>query len=744
MTKTPVLLPILVFLSTLGHACDTVCLAQADRAPSGGVLIGRDDSLDAIVSKAARVRPHPRQIAWQEKEFTAFIHFGMNSFTDVEWGSGKERPEQFMPTEFDARQWVRAFKSAGMRGVVLTAKHHDGFCLWQTDTTEHSIKNSPWRGGKGDVVRDVADACRAEGLALGIYLSPWDRNTKQFGKPGYNEIFQQQLRELLTRYGDVYDVWFDGAHAPRDKPEIFDWSGHFRLIRRLQPGACISVMGPDVRWCGNEAGHTRNAEWNVVPIDSGDARPADASQETTEAIVMRFNSQQADLGSRDAIREARQLVWRPAMTNTSIRPGWFYHKSQDDKVRALDNLLDIYYNSVGGNTQFLLNVPPDARGLVHENDARRLEQMGRVLRATFDENLTATATCATESGLSGESGSSIDGDTSTYRTSLDGASTLEIEYRLAGAKTFNVAMVQEHIADGQRVEEFEVDAWIDGTWKRIAGATTVGYKRLRRFDAVTTDRVRLRVTRSRLNPMISEFGLFYAPPILAAPTISRDAKGLVRIAAQPGIEIRYTLDGSEPTSQSKLYADPFPLPLGGHVKAIALPGAAAIDFGTDTTARREFGRAKTLWRIVSVDSEEPRENGFARSAIDDDPNTFWHTQWVGGDPGYPHEIVVDLGETLELAGFTYLPRQDGTDGGLIAKYEFYVSGDPKQWNDPAASGEFANVLNNPVRQRVAFDKPHKGQPHKGRYIRLVALASPNNKPWAGAAEIDVIERRVEP
>ncbi len=511
-------------LAALSFCCLSTAAPPHDFA-GRSAMIAPGDSLEDIVGKAARVTPAPRQEAWQELEFTAFVHFGMNTFTDREWGTGQETPNQFAPTAFDARQWVRAFKAAGMRGVVLTAKHHDGFCLWQTDTTAHSIKHSAWRGGAGDVVREVAEACRAEGLKFGVYLSPWDRNTKKFGTPGYNAIFQQQLRELLTNYGEVYDVWFDGAHAPRDKPEVFDWSGHYRLIRRLQPGACISVMGPDVRWCGNEAGHTRPAEWNVVPIDSSDPRPAERSQETTEAIVKRFNARADDLGSRNVIKNARQLVWRPAMTNTSIRPGWFYHASQDNQLRSLQNLLDIYYGSVGGNTQFLLNIPPDRRGLIHENDVRRLAALGDVRRATFHTNLAdgaeakATAVKGTHTAAT-----TVDGNKETYWTTAEGVTAATIEYDLGEPRTFNVAMLQEYITVGQRIEEFFLEAWNGPSWDMIARSSTVGYKRLLRFDTVTARRVRVRITQSRLCPTIAAFGLFRSPSLLSAPRITRDRR----------------------------------------------------------------------------------------------------------------------------------------------------------------------------------------------------------------------------
>ncbi len=719
---------------TLLFACSCAA-AQNDASYRGrSAMISPDDTIEEIVEKAARVRPAPRQVAWQELEFTAFIHFGMNTFTDREWGTGKESPDQFAPTAFDARQWIRAFKAAGMKGVVLTAKHHDGFCLWQTDTTGHSIKNSAWRNGKGDVVREVADACRAGGLQFGVYLSPWDRNTTEFGKPGYNAIFQKQLRELLTNYGEVYDVWFDGAHAPGDKPEIFDWSGHFKLIRKLQPNACISVMGPDVRWCGNEAGHTRATEWNVVPIKSGDPRPAELSQETTVAIVKNFNSRAQDLGSRAAIKDAQQLIWRPAMTNTSIRPGWFYHASQDKKVRSLQNLLDIYYGSVGGNTQFLLNIPPDRRGLVHENDVRRLTQLGRVLRGIFDENLALNAEVTSDASIKqNAAATTVDGNNNTYWTTQEGVTTAQITYDLGAPKTFNVAMLQEYIRIGQRIEQFSLEVLQGAEWKTIAQATTVGYKKLLRFEPVTARKVRLRITQSRLCPTLSAFGLFRSPVLLSAPSISRNRKGMVTLEAAPGIAIHYTLDGSKPARQSKRYTKPFPLPEGGLVRAVSIPNENVVDTGLPTESAHEFGIAKSGWKVVSADSEEPHADNHAAKAIDDDPSTFWHTQWQGGNPGYPHEIVIDLGKTVEATGFTYLPRQDGKDGGLVARYEFYVSNEKNQWGEPVIRGEFDNILNNPVQQRVLFSKKKTG-----RYLRFVALASPNNKQWAGAAEIGVL------
>jgi alpha-L-fucosidase len=484
------------------------------------VTIGPADRPEDVVRKAASVTPSERQLAWQEVEFAAFVHFGMNTFTNREWGEGKEDPKLFNPTDFNARQWVAAFKEAGMKMLILTAKHHDGFCLWPSRSTEHSVKNSPWREGKGDVVAEVADACREAKLKLGLYLSPWDRHEPKYGdSPAYNEHFKNQLGELLTNYGDVADVWFDGAcgEGPNGKRQIYDWPAYWSVIRELQPKATISIMGPDVRWCGNEAGISRESEWSVVPF----FKPV---EEATSDSLGGLNFQQKDLGSRpvlfEAAKKGAQLVWYPAQVDTSIRPGWFYHAAEDGKVRPLDRLLDIYYGSVGGNCMLLLNVPPDQRGRIHENDAQRLKEIGNVLRATFADNLAkgakAAASDTRKGGMFGAA-NTIDADKDSYWSTDDGVTAASIEYDLGTAKTFNVALLQEQIHVGQRIEEFFLDAWTGSSWKEIVRSTTVGYKRLLRFPELTALRVRVRITKSRVCPTLSNFGLFRAPTIAPAP-----------------------------------------------------------------------------------------------------------------------------------------------------------------------------------------------------------------------------------
>ena len=332
--------------------------------------------------RLVQVVPSPRQLAHQKLEFYAFIHFTVNTFTGREWGNGSEDPAIFNPEKLDAEQWARAVKSAGMRGMILTCKHHDGFCLWPSKLTDHSVASSPFRGGHGDVVREVSDACRKTGLRFGIYLSPWDRNSPLYGQgKAYDDYFVAQLTELLTGYGDIFSVWFDGAcgEGPNGKKQVYDWERYYAVIRELQPDACISVCGPDVRWCGNEAGYTRPSEWSVVPARTRETEmiASKSQQADDESFRLRkISAWDADLGSREILQDEERLVWYPAEVNTSIRPGWFWHPEENDKVRPLDELIHIYMNSVGGNATFLLNIPPTNEGLFHENDVKRLEEIG--------------------------------------------------------------------------------------------------------------------------------------------------------------------------------------------------------------------------------------------------------------------------------------------------------------------------------------------------------------------------------
>lgn len=468
---------------------------------SNVVKILSTDSTNDIVFKAAHVAPTARQSAWQELEFQAFVHFGMNSFTDQEWGEGKEDPKSFNPSAFDADQWLEAFKAADMKGIILTAKHHDGFCLWPSACTEHSVKNSPWKDGKGDVVREVAMACQRSGLKFGVYLSPWDKHEPSYGdSPKYNEFFRNQLTELLTNYGQISEVWFDGAcgEGPNGKRQVYDWPSYYALIRKLQPGAVISIKGPDVRWCGNEAGKTRESEWSVIPLK------VHPKQNEWPDLT------EDDLGSLKKIKDASYLIWYPAQTDTSIRPGWFYHSSQDKQVKPISDLMDIYFRSVGGNSQLLLNVPPDRRGLIHDNDVARLKELGDVLRRIFGNNVVQSAKASASSARAKnyDAGRAADGNPETYWTPEDWNEKPIIEFDLGEEKTFNCAVLQEYIKAGQRVEEFSLEAWDGCGWNEICRSTTIGYKRILFFNDIKAQKVRVCFIRTRLSPTLSEFGLY--------------------------------------------------------------------------------------------------------------------------------------------------------------------------------------------------------------------------------------------
>jgi len=428
--------------------------------------------------------PSARQLRWHELEFYGFLHFTINTFTDKEWGYGDEDPALFNPTAFSADAIIRGLKDSGMRAVILTCKHHDGFCLWPTRTTEHSVRRSPWRDGKGDVVREISEAARSHGLKFGVYLSPWDRNNPAYGKPEYIGIYRDQLRELLTRYGEIFEVWHDGANGgdgyyggAREKRQIdkhvyYEWPRTWQLIRQLQPNAVVfSDVGPDIRWVGNERGIAAETSWatyDPVAVDGGSAAPGDVREKESQVGTLR--------GTR----------WLPAECDVSIRPGWFWHEKENARVKTPAQLADLYFKSVGRGGSFLLNVPPDRRGLLHENDVASLRAFGEHLKATFAVNLAGTA-----------------------RPDKD------LQLKLPRPATFNVVRIREDIREGQRVEAFTVEAMTAGAWRPIAEATSIGACRLLRLaQPVTTSTVRLRITKSGAPPLISEFALFSEPAFL--------------------------------------------------------------------------------------------------------------------------------------------------------------------------------------------------------------------------------------
>ncbi|MFP4488824.1 MAG: alpha-L-fucosidase [Bacteroidales bacterium] len=476
---------------------------ETDEGPyyTGSVSFPAGTGMEEKIKMAARVVPDSQQLAWQKLEMTAFIHFSVNTFTGKEWGDGDESPELFNPTEFNAEQWARVISEAGMKMIILTCKHHDGFCLWPTGTTKHSVRYSPWKSGGGDVVRELKEACDKYGLKFGIYLSPWDRNAESYGSEAYNEFYMAQLKELLTWYGTVDEVWFDGAsgEAADGRVQEYDWDSYYRLIDRYQPGAVTAVMGEDIRWVGTESGYGRETEWSVTALAPGAGKKSNKINEK-----LGLNAMSEDLGSADLVKKANIMFWYPAEVDVSIRPGWFYHSEEDDRVKSPEKLFDIYINSAGRNAVLLLNIPPDTRGLIHENDVASLNQFKAYLDKTFERNISFRAFTRYPGARK-----SVDNRNETF-TCID-KFPAQIEFKFPFEEDFNIFMIQENIAKGQRIEEFKVEAFTDGEWHEIAGSTTVGYKKLLKFPVTTSDRIRLTILKSRDNAMISEIGLYLEP-----------------------------------------------------------------------------------------------------------------------------------------------------------------------------------------------------------------------------------------
>ena len=461
-----------------------------------------------------QVVPSARQKALQEMEFYAFVHFTVNTFTDREWGDGSESPAVFNPTRFDPDQWVEAIKAAGMTGLILTCKHHDGFCLWPSKHTEHSVAASPWRDGKGDVVAEVAAACQRGGIKFGVYLSPWDRHDPRYGSgKAYDDYFVAQLTELLTGYGEIFAVWFDGAcgEGPNGKKQYYDWPRYYETIRRLQPGTAISNCGPDARWCGNEAGDTREAEWSVVPLRMRDTdKIFNGSQQTDDAGFREklISASDRDLGSRAFLSGEGELCWYPAEVDTSIRPGWFWHASENDQVRPLEKLIDIYEKSVGGNAILLLNIPPTDEGLLHENDVGRLHQIGQYMADCYGVNLAESAALAASPAAPGHEIDSVRTGDDRYYLPAREESPVEITLTWDAPVTFRRIVLQEQIALSQRVERYAIDALQDGQWQEISAGLVIGHKRIAVLPATTTVALRIRILDARVAPTLRFIGVY--------------------------------------------------------------------------------------------------------------------------------------------------------------------------------------------------------------------------------------------
>jgi alpha-L-fucosidase len=730
------------------------------------------DANAVIIEKAAKVLPRPNQTAWMRLELIFFLHYGPNTFNGVEWGSGREDPSDFNPSEFDAEQWIRAIKEAGGKMIVLICKHHEGLCLWPSRYTSHSVASSPWMNGKGDVVRAVADATRKHDIKLGVYLSPADlyqlktnpKNPNGYygngssemlstiptdpasfkSEPGkgrmpaegfesytykvddYNRYFLNQLYELLTEYGPIHEVWFDGANPDPSVQETYHYAAWYDLIRKLQPGAIIFGKGPDARWVGTESGYGRTTEWSVIPLPE--------SPDTFRWPDMTAR----DLASRSKLTPGSHLWWYPTETNVTILANgqWFWAPGK--KPRSVSQLVDIYFSSIGRNGNFIFNLSPDRRGLIPDDQIEALSRMSRVVKETFAENLAVGGKLTADNSNTDHNPSlALDDNLDTWWEAAPGQTGGAVTLSLTEPVTFDVVSLQEAVDHrSQRIESFVIETWDGSKWIEAEHVpsdelTTVGRKRLIRLKSpVTAGKVRIRITGSRMEPTLAEMGLFKQPAALLPPEISeRDEKGRVTIRGDEGSRIVYTVDGSAPTNTSPLYDSPISMPLGGTVQAACLlpDGQLGIE------ASKSFaGMLPTGWKVAAVDSEETAgEDNAAANAIDDDSSTIWHTRW-NDDLELPHFITIDMGTPRRIGGFTYLPRQDSIRNGTVVQYRFETSADGVNWTTNVDSGRFNNIQNNPSVQNVTF------APIDARYFRFTALQEIWSNGWTSAAEISVL------
>ena len=438
--------------------------------------------------------PASNQLAWQQLEYYAFIHFGMNTFTDHEWGEGRASPDLFDPASLDCRQWARSVREAGMKGIIITGKHHDGFCLWPSSTTSYSVKNSKWRDGKGDVLKNLSEACREYGLKFGVYISPWDRNHPLYGTPAYNRVYKEQWREVLTGYGEVFEAWLDGANDLK-KRMVYDFNGFFETIHKYQPNAVIfSDAGPGIRWVGNEKGIAGETNWSTR--DNEGSFPGFADEKALNT------------------GDENGTSWIPAECDVSIRPGWFYHSKEDSLVKTPEKLFEIYLSSVGRGSTLLLNIGVDRRGLVNEHDVARLMEFKTAREAALGTNLAGgriTVSNARGNGVEYGGQKVLDDKSDTYWTTDDGVNRASLEIEFGRQIEFNRFLAQENIALGQRVKKFSVRVWRDRQYETIAQQTTIGYKRILVFPAVRTHKLQLVIEDSKASPLITNVQIFRAP-----------------------------------------------------------------------------------------------------------------------------------------------------------------------------------------------------------------------------------------
>jgi len=720
-------------------------ITQQNYRGNNFVTLKPGSSESEIIKTAANVTPSARQLTWQRLETTAFVHFGTNTFYNQEWGMGTEDPARFNPTQLNTDQWAKTISEAGFKMLIMTCKHHDGLCLWPSKYTKHSIASSPWQNGKGDVVKMVSESCRKYKLKFGIYLSPWDRHEPTYGNsPEYNKFFLNQLTELLTNYGTVDEVWFDGAcgEGPNGKKQVYDWEAYYSLIRKLQPNAVIAVMGPDVRWVGTESGYGRETEWSVVPFSLTDKNNiADNSQQQVlkDGFTPPGDMEKLDLGSREIIKDANTLIWYPSEVDVSIRPGWFWHGSENGRVKTPEKLLDIYFSSVGRNSVLLLNIPPDSLGLINEADCKALKSWNNAIQSIFKYNLATGGNLTLNDKTISLSAIVDNSDTTSLNLETEG--TVRLELDLKRKSVFDVLLLQENISVGQRIEHFVLDAWINNTWQKVTEGTTVGYKRLLRFPSVESDKVRLTIDQSRLFPSLAEFGLYKQLPEVKANPQSATFTKSVQVeltGSEKDLKIYYATDGSVPDVNSLVYSKPLLFNKSTTINFLAIRNDGTTGF------LRTSMYMKARNGIKLVNSPDPKYTGGGPLGLVDGVHgsmDFSDGRWSGFN-GSDLLAFVDLGRMTKLKTFDIHFLESTKSWIFRPKYvEFAISDDNLTFKTIFTKSFDSVQKDNEEIISVPFTYPCKARYIKVRavnYGKLPVWHSGKNEPaWLFVDEITV-------
>lgn len=656
--------------------------------------------------------PTQAQIEWQKLETYAFVHYGLCTYNDMEWGFGDSPASTFNPTELDVEQWAQLFKNAGMKGILMSFKHHDGFSLWPTKYSDYNISKSSYKNGEGDLVKELINACKKYDLKIGIYISPWDRNHAQYGSEEYVEYFHNQITEIVNEYCDgqidLFEFWFDGANGGDgyyggaggtrtiDANTYYDYQRAKNTIIEKFPNAMIfGGTAPTIRWIGNEAGWAGQTNWSMWDLDA------------PESQALMYGMQEG-------------TSWLPGEVDVSIRPGWFYHKREDHQLRSLGQLVEYYYQSVGRNANLLLNIPISISGKVTKEDSTRVMEWKKTLDNQFANNLAAGAEISADNTRGyGYSATNVnDGSWDSYWATEDSVRGAALTLKFNKPTECNTLLLQEYIALGQRIIDFEVE-YKDESGKMSPivsrdSTTTIGYKRIIRFDNITTDELKITFTKSRGPACINNVELFLAAAVLDEPSMKRTAEGVVSIQSVNGTKIFYTIDGSEPTAASTLYIAPFSFARKGLVRAIAFDPTSQQH---SAVATRQFDITTDKFSIL-----KPAASRDNRTPFDGDLRSSYYL------PEGQKTLTFALGDRYNIYGILYTPDQSRWGAGPIHRYRILVDG------KVVKEGEFSNIKHNPITRRVEF------APTKGSTITIEALSVGDNSNRVSVSEISVLTK----